>query len=157
MKKFLLLSFLSLALITTGCNTTDGWGDKQTLGTGLGAVLGGVAGSQVGSGSGRLWATGAGVLLGTLIGSEIGSSLDKADRAYMQQAQREVYSAPVGQAISWNNPQSGNSGSYTPVRDGVAESGAYCRQYEQTVVIDGRHETAYGTACQRPDGRWEII
>lgn len=77
-------TILTLALISTAalgaCNTTQGMGNKQLLGTGGGAVLGGLAGSQVGGGSGRLWATGAGVLLGALLGSEIGSSLDRADQ-----------------------------------------------------------------------------
>jgi len=66
-----------------GFNGLGGLGTKQTVGAGAGAVIGGILGSQVGSGSGQLWATGAGALLGTLIGSEIGSSLDRADRTYL--------------------------------------------------------------------------
>lgn len=33
----------------------------------------------------------------------------------------------------------------------------YCREYTKTVRIGGRTEQAYGTACYRPDGSWEII
>jgi len=131
--------------------------NKQQIGTGVGAVAGGLAGSQFGGGSGQLWATGAGVLLGALVGSSVGSSLDKADIAYMQSAQSRAYSAPVGQTISWNNPQSGNSGTYTPVRDGRTGSGAYCREYQQTIYVGGQQQTATGQACQNADGTWRVV
>lgn len=147
-----------LATVSLGaCQTMQGAGNKQLIGTGGGAILGGLAGSQVGGGSGRLWATGAGVLLGALVGSEIGSSLDNADRAAAQQAQYRAHTAPVGETVSWNNPQSGHYGSYTPTRDGYSSSGRYCREYQQTIYVGGQSEQAYGTACQQPDGSWEIV
>lgn len=157
MKNFIVVAMLSAGLVLAGCNTTQGWGQKQTIGTGAGAVAGGLLGSQVGGGSGRLWATGAGVLLGALVGSEIGSSLDRADRMYMAQAQQRVYSAPIGETVTWNNPETGHAGTYTAVRDGSTASGRYCREYQQTVMVGGRQESAYGTACQQPDGSWEIV
>ena len=144
-------------------NTYDSYGNsggglnKQQIGTGVGALAGGLAGSQIGGGSGKLWATGAGVLLGALVGSSVGSSLDKADIAYMQSAQNRAYSAPVGQTISWNNPQSGNSGTYTPVRDGRTNTGSYCREYQQTIYVGGQQQTATGQACQNSDGTWRIV
>ncbi len=159
MKRFALLSMAAAALVmTAGCQTTNSWGTKQTVGTGAGAVAGGLLGSQVGSGSGQIWAAGAGALLGALVGSEIGMSLDRADMAYMQQAQQNSYNAPVGNTISWNNPESGNSGTYTVVRDGTEKtSGRYCREYQQTVTVGGQKQSAYGTACRQPDGSWEVI
>lgn len=33
----------------------------------------------------------------------------------------------------------------------------YCREYTKTVRVGERTEQAYGTACYRPDGSWEII
>ena len=158
MKNTIVLTIMmAMALGLAACeNTMRGAGNKQVVGTGLGAVAGGLLGSQVGGGSGRLWATGAGVLLGALAGSEIGASLDNADRAYAVQAQERAYSAPVGETISWNNPQSGNSGTYTPTRDGYSSSGRYCREYQQTIVVGGQTQKGYGTACQQPDGSWQI-
>jgi surface antigen len=152
---------LTLALVSTaalaGCNTTSGMGNKQLIGTGGGALLGGLAGSQIGGGSGRLWATGAGVLLGGLLGSEIGSSLDRADQAFAAQANQRAYTAPIGETIRWNNPDSGNYGTITPVRDGRTTSGAHCREYTQTIYVGGRSESGYGTACQQPDGSWRVV
>lgn len=161
MKKVLLMLVTVSALAVAGCETTTGgsgmtW-NKQTVGTGIGALAGGLAGSQIGEGSGRLWATGAGVLLGSLVGSSVGSSLDKADMMYAQRASAQANSAPIGEQITWNNPQSGNSGTITPVRDGYSTGGRYCREYQQTVTVGGRKESAFGTACQSPNGDWEIV
>ncbi len=33
----------------------------------------------------------------------------------------------------------------------------YCREYTKTINIGGHEENAYGTACLRPDGSWEIM
>ena len=157
--KHLFLGLATISMIALGAcsNTTQGWGTKQTIGTGAGAVGGGLLGSQIGGGSGRLWSTGAGVLLGALIGSEIGSSLDRADQAYANKAMNSAHTAPVGETVAWNNPETGNRGSYTPVRDGTSTTGRYCREYQQTVIVGGKEQSAYGTACQQPDGSWEVI
>jgi surface antigen len=156
MKRISLVCAIVLSLATAGC-TTDDWGQKQTLGTGIGAVGGGLLGSQVGKGRGQLWATGAGVLLGALVGSEIGRSLDEADRAAMNNAQSQAYQAPIGEPISWNNPESGHHGTIVATRDGTSSAGRYCREYQQTIEVGGQKQSGYGTACQQPDGSWEIV
>ena len=98
-----------------------------------------------------------GALAGAFIGSEIGKSLDKADRLYAQQAQQKAYTAPIGETIAWNNPESGNSGTFKPTRDGTnTATGEYCREYQTTVNVGGKTESAYGTACRQPDGSWRI-
>jgi surface antigen len=156
MRILTLSALLTFSLVVSGCQQTTM--NKENVGTVGGAVVGGVLGSQVGSGSGRLWATGAGVLLGALVGSEIGASLDRADRMYMQQANQRAHTAPIGETVAWNNPESGHRGTITPVRDGYAQqSNSYCREYEQTIYIDGRAETGVGTACQEADGRWRFV
>lgn len=157
MRKLVLLS-MAVATVSLGaCQTLQGRGDKELVGGASGAVLGGLAGSQIGSGSGRDWAIGAGVLLGALMGSEIGASLDKADVAYANQANYRAHTTPLGETISWNNPDSGHYGTVTPVRDVYSSSGSYCREYQQTITVDGRQQKAFGTACQQPDGTWRII
>ncbi|MDP6951732.1 MAG: RT0821/Lpp0805 family surface protein [Alphaproteobacteria bacterium] len=136
----------------------QGKGDKEVAGTLIGAAAGGLIGSQIGSGSGQLVAVGAGVLLGGLLGSEVGRSLDKADQAYAAQTYNQTLEhAPVGQTNTWVNPDSGNEGSYTPVKTYQADSGQYCREFQQTITVSGQTESAYGTACRQPDGTWQIV
>jgi surface antigen len=159
------MKIVALALVSTlalGACAQNGengpWGgNKQGIGTIGGAVVGGVLGSNVGKGKGQLWATGAGALLGAFVGSEIGKSLDQADKMYAQQAAEKAYTAPINQTVNWNNPESGHSGSVTPIREGKqATTGNLCRQYKQTIMIDGKSETAIGTACQNSDGTWTL-
>lgn len=133
-------------------------GVKQTGGGVLGGIGGAVAGAQFGKGKGQLAATALGALLGAFIGSEVGKSLDRADQMAMTRASETAHTAPVGQAISWNNPDSGHYGSITPVRDGTDRAtGAYCREYQTTVVVDGKSEKAFGQACRQPDGSWKVV
>lgn len=161
----LLSAALAMSLLAgcsaAGTDGTAGPGDfgmnKTTGGSLLGAVGGGLAGAQFGHGAGKLAATAFGTLLGGLFGHEVGSSLDRADQTYVSHAEQRASAAPIGQQITWNNPQSGNSGSYTPVRDGSDSSGNYCREYETTVTVGGETQKAYGTACRQPDGSWKVV
>lgn len=147
---------LALTLLLPACQAQT-MGSKEGIGTLGGAAVGGLLGSNIGKGSGRLAATAAGVVLGGFLGNEIGASLDKADRAALGSAETRAYTAPVGQQITWNNPQSGNSGTITPVRDGYANNGAYCREFQQTITVGGQKQQGYGRACQQPDGSWQIV
>lgn len=148
-----ILAIAALAFVS-GC--TENYGTKQTIGTLGGATAGAVVGSQFGKGDGRIAATALGTLVGAFAGSEIGKSLDRADQQAASQAMNQAYVAPVGQSIRWNNPESGNSGTVTTTNDGYSSSGSYCREFQQTINVNGRSQTAYGVACQRPDGTWQI-
>lgn len=152
--KSIIGALLAITLLV-GCNTTGG--TKQTVGTLGGAVAGGLLGSQIGGGSGRLIAVGAGALLGGFLGGEIGASLDNADKALAQQnAQTAFESAPTGTTTSWRNPDSGHSGTVTPTAT-YQEGGQPCRDYSQTIYVDGKQETAVGKACRNNDGTWTIV
>ena len=148
--------FAAAAFLLAACEGTN-TGQKQTVGTIVGAVGGGLLGAQFGSGTGQLAFTAAGTLLGAFLGNQVGKSLDRADQLAMQQAEQQAQVAPIGQPIAWNNPDSGNSGTVTALKDGTSSSGAYCREYQTTVTIDGKTEQAFGTACQRADGTWEVV
>jgi len=146
---------LALALAVGACDSTSG--PKQTIGTLGGAAAGGLLGAQFGHGAGGLAAVAVGTLVGALVGSEIGKSMDDTDKMRHQQAAAQAYSAPVGETINWNNPQTGNRGAVTTTRDGYSSAGSYCREFQQTIVVGGRSEKGFGTACQQPDGSWKIV
>ena len=152
---------ISLALVAAlglglaGCEGNQA--SKQNIGTLLGAVGGAVAGAQFGSGKGQLVGVAAGTLLGALVGSQIGKSLDRADHAAMDRANQQATTAPIGERIAWRNPDSGNSGTVVPTREGTGPKGEYCREYQQSVTVGGKTEQAYGTACRQPDGSWKVM
>lgn len=153
MKKIMIAA--AAALMLSACAGT-GMGTKETIGTGLGGIGGAVAGAQFGKGKGRLVGVAAGTLLGAFLGNQIGQSLDKADQMYAEQSFQQAAAAPVGQEIAWSNPKSGNRGRVKAVREGRRTDGAYCREFQQTIIVGGKTEQGYGTACQMPDGSWKI-
>jgi surface antigen len=146
---------LVVGLALTACQ--DGR-EKEFGGTLLGAGLGALVGSQIGSGKGQLAAVAIGALAGGYFGNQVGQTLDKADRAYAQKtAQNSLEFNKSGQTSSWNNPDSGHSGSYTPTKTYVSKSGEDCREFETTILVDGREERAIGRACRQPDQTWKIV
>ncbi len=147
-----------LALSLAACEGGgQGGANKENVGTLLGGIGGAVLGAQFGKGAGQLVGVAAGALAGAYLGNQIGSSLDKADRVQMEQASSRASTAPIGQQISWRNPDSGNSGTITPTREGTSQAGEYCREYQQSVTVGGKTEQAYGTACRQPDGSWRVV
>ncbi len=162
MRSKLVVALLSSGLLLAACqntgNPSGGIGlNKTTGGTLIGAGLGGLAGAQVGGGKGQLAAVAVGTLLGGFLGHEIGASLDRADQLAAERAAQQSFNAPIGQTVAWNNPDSGHYGQVTTTRDGTdTRTGAYCREYQTTVTVGGKAESAYGTACRQPDGSWKV-
>lgn len=154
-RKYVIAAFASVLLLAA-CEP-ENWGGGETVGTLGGAAAGGLIGSQIGHGSGNAAATLTGVLLGGFIGNQLGGMVDDADRKRAAQAEQKAYTAPIGQQITWNNPQNGNSGTITPVRDGTDANGNYCREFQQTIIVGGQQQQAYGKACRQPDGSWKIV
>lgn len=154
--KILMVTALVGTMALTGCSSFQD-SPKQTGGAIAGGVGGALLGSLFGGGSGRLVAVAAGTLLGAWVGSEVGKSLDKADRAAIDRAERRATTSPMNETITWNNPDSGNRGTVTPVREGKDPKGRYCREFRQTIEVNGKLEEGYGTACRQEDGAWQIM
>lgn len=146
-----------VGMMLAGCASTDeGVGPKTAVGAGTGAIIGGLAGGAIGHGS--VGSVIAGAIVGGLIGGAIGSSLDEADR---QRAMAAEYQAleygRSGAPTTWQNPD--HPDRYGTVVPGPAydRAGSSCREYTHTIYIDGRPQTARGTACRQPDGTWRPI
>lgn len=139
-------------LFVTSCN-----GNKQQMGTILGGATGALVGSSFGKGTGRLVGVGLGAIAGGLIGNQVGQYMDEQDKMKMHQTSyTALENNKSGKTSSWNNPDSGHSGTITPVKT-YEKSGRYCREYTQTVTIGSKTHEAYGTACRQEDGSWEIV
>ena len=149
-------SCVALTLVAAGC-AQDGTLDRRTLGSGIGAAAGVALGSAIGAGGGRTAAMIAGGLIGSLIGSEFGRLLDENDRLKAEQtAQDALENYPSGSSATWSNPDKEVYGEVTP-EPPYRNAGQICRDYTQTIVVEGRRETARGVACRNPDGTWRIV
>ncbi len=54
-------------------------------------------------------------------------------------------------------PQQAASQPPRELREGRDSKGRLCREYVQEVHVMGRVQYGFGTACQRPDGTWEVL
>lgn len=153
----ILLCVASLSACQTNPDGTTTF-KKEHLGALTGAVGGAWIGSNVGKGKGNIAAIAAGTLLGGYLGKELGASLDRADMKYYDQtSQYAMENNKSGVTSNWKNPDSGNYGTITPSRTYQTAQGNYCREYSQTIVVGGKKEQAYGTACRQDDGTWKIV
>jgi surface antigen len=147
---------LSLSILSACAG--DGGNDGEKIGTAAGAVIGTVAGAKTGSGSGRVLSAGLGAIFGAWLGKIIGRNLDEMDQQQANDtAQETMETADVGQTTTWTNPDTGNSGTYTPTSARTGTNGEDCRDFESSVIIDGKEQKASGRACRQADGTWKIV
>ena len=81
--------------------------------------------------------------------------MSEAQQRALEDAQIRATEAPVGEPIFWE--ERGAEGMVVTAREGHTRDGRYCREFRQEVTIGGRREEAYGTACQQPDGSWQVV
>jgi surface antigen len=156
MKTRVAIVVLSIFLFLGGCTTTP---TNQQTGTTTGALLGAALGYGLGQGHGdKELAIVLGTIFGALLGDYLGAQLDERDR--LMAAQNLQYSlelSPDGTTSTWQNPNSGNKGSSYPTETMVKQDGTPCREFTSTVLIGGKEQQAYGTACRQADGSWKIV
>lgn len=147
-----LIAIILTGFLLMGCEST---GPKTAIGGLGGAAAGGLLAATLG---GKGTGIAAGAILGSLLGGAIGDRMDAADRARANQAAAQALETiPSHQTVTWQNPDSGNSGTVTPIRTYQTASGQYCREYQQTITIGGERHQSYGTACRQLDGSWKIV
>jgi surface antigen len=157
-RRFALVSAVSVALAASlgACSQNGyGYGTKEVLGTLGGAALGGYVASALGGGKA---ATAGGAVLGGILGNYVGRGLDHADQLEAERTAQYAFEYNRdGQQQPWSNPNSGNSGYTMPTNTYQGPSGDWCRQYQTSIVVEGRAQTGTGTACRQPDGTWQIV
>ena len=123
----------------------------------IGGITSRLLGSQFSGGEGKIIAANIGGFAGSLIGGQIDKTIDEYDRQMMEKSSRQALEfSPSGNSVEWKNPVGRNSGSITPTKT-FKESGRYCREYVQEVMIGGEEQKTDGKACHQPDGNWKII
>jgi surface antigen len=148
----------AISLAACAGTPETGQGPKENTGTLVGAVTGGLIGSQFGGGTGERIAAGlAGAAIGGMIGNRIGAGMDDEDKERAYAAQVEALErGRSGAPVAWRNPDSGRYGSVVP-GPAYTQRGVQCRQYTHTIYIDGRPQVARGSACRNADGTWTAV
>ena len=78
-----------------------------------------------------------------------------ASTAFVKNHNTALEKNQVGQTSSWSDPD-GKNYSVTPVKT-YSEGGVPCRDFRQTVEINGQTEILTGKACRQSDGSWKLI
>jgi surface antigen len=152
------VALVSIMLTACAGDPSTGAGPRENTGTLVGAATGALIGSQFGGGTGERIAAGlAGAAIGGLIGNRIGASLDDEDRRRAYVAQMDALErGPPGAPVGWRNQDSGRYGTIVP-GPAYDSRGLRCREFTHTIYIDGRPQSARGTACRNPDGTWTAM
>jgi surface antigen len=89
--------------------------------------------------------------------SRVALALDEEDKRRANAAQTQALeTGPSGAPVPWRNPDSGHYGDIVP-GPAYQASGATCRQFTDTIFIDGKPQATRGTACRNPDGTWTNV
>ncbi len=154
-KKISIFIVLTAFIFSACASNTWEENQKAIIGGAGGAAAGGLIASAFDANTAGVL---GGMIAGGLIGGAIGNRMDVADRREANQTtQRALETAPSGTTNTWRNPDSGHSGTITPISTYQAANGRYCREYRETIDIDGQRQQAHGTACREPDGSWRIV
>jgi surface antigen len=139
---------IAAALWLAACSSDPGRKEARgtvTSGPAAGAVDNRGAGTSIGAG------------FGALLGDRAGAALDDEDKRRAVVAELQALeTGPSGAPVAWCNPESGRYGNVVP-GPVYQENGAACREYTQTVYIEGSAQTEHGTACRRSDGTWASV
>lgn len=147
---------------------------NAAVGTIFGGVVGGLIGNSLGHGRDRGIATAGGAVLGAMVGNSIGRSADARSYGYGGYGGGYGYSGGYGYRAGYggydddDEDEDGPRAYYAPPPVAYAPAYAepryapvaqqgYCREYSTTIVVDGRTQPAYGTACLQPDGTWQAV
>src|SRR4029078_4945578 len=149
--RIVVVAALGVGLAACSADSGPKEGGGTLVGAGAGAVIGNAVGGAAGN---RAAGTIAGAAIGGMLGNRIGAAMDDEDkrRAYAAQMQA-LDRGPSGAPVAWRNPDSGRYGSIVP-GPAYEQNGMNCRQFTHTIYMDGKPQTARGTAWRNADGTW---
>ena len=75
--------------------------------------------------------------------------------SFVRQSSEALENNRSGETSSWQDPD-GKSYSVTPTRT-YYQGEQPCREFRQTVEINGQSEIMVGEACRQNDGTWRVI
>src|SRR5690606_40526854 len=115
LKTRIFIALTAAGLVLGGCATSTPV-DKETAGTGIGALTGALLGYGLGKRhSDKEAAIVVGALLGCVVGNRLGARMNEADRIYAGRAlSQSLEYAPVGTQTHWQNPETGHTGYSLP-------------------------------------------
>jgi surface antigen len=86
---------------------------------------------------------------------ELYQSLSNTDvKLASRTIQTTLERAPDGTTRRWSNGETGHSGSITPIRTYISDSGYFCREYREELVVGTSSGSFDQVACRDDKARW---
>jgi surface antigen len=155
-KSFAILLLAGAVMLPiAGCDSIEretGFNRSTQEGAVGGAAFGGIVAAL--ADANPAWIA-ASVILGGVAGGAIGNSLGKEDA--QKHARNNLHALDhlaEGQTESWENSQTGHSGSTTVHRVARRDDGTVCKDYTEIVHAGAQTVTRDGTVCRVPGGEW---
>ena len=147
-----------LCAALAGCVETSSPSSSSSIGGMTGRLTGGLIGGRAkAQGASESVSAGATSLYAAWTVDDLGRQLDDGDRRMAAEADFvALETGGAGVAREWHNSATGRRGQVTPGA-AYAVNQYTCRDFVDTVVVDGRKETRRATACRQPDGSWRPI
>jgi len=140
-----------------GCETIEretGFGKSTQTGAVSGGAFGGIIAAL--AGANPAWIA-ASVILGGVTGGTIGNYLGRDDaEKHARTNLSALDSLGRGQSSSWQNAQTGNSGSTRVTRVDQRSDGTVCKAFTETLRTKAETVTRESTACKAPGGTWRV-
>jgi surface antigen len=90
-------------------------------------------------------------------GSPLYRGLDDGDLARMTPTLQETLETKLsGETGSWHNERTNRSGQVQPLRTFRTASGYFCRDFQESITVNGPPESRVRTACRNQEGIWVI-
>ncbi|MGB0682925.1 MAG: RT0821/Lpp0805 family surface protein [Magnetovibrionaceae bacterium] len=122
------------------------------------SLAGGVIGLQLGTGIVAVMTVTGGGLAGRRAGIIIADALLPEDFEVLgATATRALESSLDGASVDWENPNTGLSGIFRPIRTFRASNNRYCRQFRSVMTADWGISSGEGVACRDEAGAWEVV
>jgi surface antigen len=147
------------ALVVAACSSDPQtrYQQEQAGSVAAGAVIGGLIGSTIGGGTGRVVATAAGAAVGGYVGNVIFKK--NAKSPYEAEAfVKAMNGTRSGQRLTWVDPSTGENGWVEPTDTRRNTSNQVCRDFKRGLSVGGETvDQSQGTACQQKNGSWNIV
>lgn len=92
-----------------------------------------------------------------LTGSELGRDVNEATRPCANDSINRSYAGPLVDTVYWSNLGTGNSGAGTAPQTGTSQSGLSCREFQQTITIEGGCADGGGPVRYQYGETWRIV
>lgn len=147
-------ALIALSACDTSSGGLGGMSQSQTLGTGAGAVAGGLTGYLI---TGGPTGTLIGAAAGALVGNRLGNYLEGDEQEAAAQAAARAAEVPTGQRVTWEKTgtyfQTAANGWASPTGEAFRDqNGRLCRQIHESATKSGRTQEDTITLCQGPSG-----